>query len=260
MRPVLESLSRIYAMLYKSVHMLRRNTFRLADVVIWPMIFLFTLTFFATYLGSDRVYINMIILGMMGWRMIYFLNLEMVSSFVDEYWSKSLPHLLMSPISRLEFALGTAASGVWKAAFVIITYLVATYALYGFVVPDWGIFLAALFFFAMIGFAMGLVTLGLGYYMKEEAFNIAFIWPDVIVLLSGVYFSIEAVYPAWLVPLIRLLPSTQAFELLKSSVGLGSPDIAILAGTSILWVVAAYIFNGYMYESARKAGKLARLG
>ena len=253
-------LTRIYSQVYKSAMSLKRNTFRLADVFIWPMIFLFTLTFFATYLGSDSVYINMIILGMMGWRMIYFLNLEMVSSFIEEHWSKSLPHLLISPITRLEFSLGMAVSGLLKGIFVVILYLVFTYYLYGFTVSDWGVFALSMLFFALIGFSMGLFTLGLGYFEKEEAFNIAFIWPDLIVLLSGVYFSVEAVYPAPIVPLVRLLPSTQAFELLKSMVGLGNPDYGILVGSTLIWLVAGYLFNGYMYEKARRSGKLARLG
>jgi ABC-2 type transport system permease protein len=253
-------LVRIYSQVYKSFNTLRRNSFRLADVFIWPLIFLFTLTFFATYLGSNVVYLKMIILGMMGWRMIYFLNLEMVSSFVDEYWSKSLAHLLISPISRFELAVGCAISGFLKAIFVICIYLVATNLIYGFTMPDWLTFVIAMSFFAVIGFSMGLVTLGIGYYWKEESFNLGFIWPDVIVLLSGVYFSVDAVYPAWAVPIIRLLPSTLAFDLLKSMVGLATPDIPLLALLSALWVVLAYLFNGYMYEKARKAGKLARLG
>lgn len=251
---------RIYSQVYKSAMSLKRNTFRLADVFIWPMIFLFTLTFFATYLGSDSVYINMIILGMMGWRMIYFMNMEMVSSFIEEHWAKSLAHLLISPITRLELALGMAVSGLLKGTFVIILYLIFTYYLYGFAVTDWPVFVLAMAFFALIGFSMGLITLGLGYFEKEEAFNIAFIWPDVIVLLSGVYFSIESVYPEPVVSLVRLLPSTQAFELLKSTVGLGHPDLGLLAATSALWLAAGYLFNGYMYEKARKGGKLARLG
>ena len=257
---MMEHLSHIYSQLYKSFNTLRRNSFRLADVFIWPLIFLFTLTFFATYLGSNDVYLRMIILGMMGWRMIYFLNLEMVSSFVDEYWSKSLAHLLISPISRFELAVGSAISGFLKAIFVICIYLVATHLLYGFNMPDWPTFIIAMFFFAVIGFSMGLVTLGIGFYWKEESFNLGFIWPDVIVLLSGVYFSVSAVYPAWALPFINLLPSTLAFDLLKSMVGLAVPDIPMLALLSGIWLVLAYLFNGYMYEKARKAGKLVRLG
>ncbi len=256
----MSSLVRIYSQVYKSFMSLKRNTFRLADVLIWPMIFLFTLTFFVTYLGSDQIYVNIIILGMMGWRMIYFPNLETVSSFTEEYWSKSLAHLMISPITRLEFAIGAAISGFIKAILVVIIYLVFTSFLYGFYIPDWPTFLLGMFFFAIIGFSMGLVTLGLGYFMKEESFSMAFIWPDIIVLLSGVYFSIESVYPASIVPFIRLLPSTQAFELMKSMFGLGHPDLVILSVGTAVFFLLAYAFNTFMYEKARKEGKLVRLG
>ncbi len=257
---MLERLTRIYAQVYKNIKSLRRNVFRLADVLLWPMIYLFTLTFFVSYLGTDRSYIYMIILGMMGWRMIYFLNLEMVSGFVDEHWSKSLPHLLISPSTRLEFALGGAVSGFLKGIFVVITYLIFTHYLYGFAVPDWPVFLVALGFMALIGFSMGLITLGLAYRWKTEAFNIGFIWPDVIVLLSGVYFTVDAVYPPAILPFIKLLPSTQAFDLMKSMVGIGSANVPLLAAVTGIWIVGAYIFNGWMYEQARKSGKLTRLG
>ncbi|MFH1520645.1 MAG: ABC transporter permease [Candidatus Micrarchaeota archaeon] len=257
---MIRSLTRIYSQVHKSIFSLKRNTFRLSDIFIWPMIFLFTLTFFVTYLGTDSVYLNMIILGMMGWRMIYFLNLEMVSSYTEEHWSKSLAHLMISPITRLEMAFGTAISGLLKAILVIIIYIIATNYLYNFSITNWPVFLLAMIFFALIGFSMGLFTLGLGYFMKEEAFNIAFIWPDVIVLLSGVYFSVDAVYPASILPIVKLLPSTQAFELLKSIDGLGSPDMSILVSMTALWLICGYLFNGFMYEKARKEGKLARLG
>ena len=254
------SLTRIYSQIYKNLNTLKRNSFRLADVFIWPMIFLFTLTFFVTYLGSDRMYLNMIILGMIGWRVIYFLNLEMVSSFTEEYWSKSLPYLMASPISRLEMAIGSALSGAIKAAFVVAIYLVLTNIIYGFRVTDWPLFIISMLFMAVVGFTMGLFTLGMAYFMKEDAFNIAFIIPDVIVLLSGVYFSIDAVYPAWVLPYIRLLPSVHAFDMLKSMVGIGTADTNALIALSAIWVALAYLFNGYMYEKARRAGKLARLG
>ncbi|MBI5228361.1 hypothetical protein HY988_07240 [Candidatus Micrarchaeota archaeon] len=255
-----EFLSHIYSQVYKSMNTLKRNPFRLSDVLIWPLIFLFTLTFFVSYLKAEKVYLEIIILGMMGWRVIYFLNLEVVNSFVEEHWSKALPHLMVSPITRLEFALGSAVSGVIKSIAVIFIYVIATYLLYGFVIGDWLTFAIAMFFFATIGFSMGLVTLGLGYYMKDEAFNLAFIWPDVIVLLSGVYFSVEAVYPAFMLPYINLLPSTQAFYLLKSMVSPVTANIPLLALLSALWLVAGYLFNGFMFDRARKDGKLTRLG
>ncbi len=255
-----EFLSHIFSQVYKSFNTMKRNMFRLTDVFVWPMIFLFTLTFFVSYLGSEKTYLQVIILGMMGWRVIYFLNLEIVTSFVEEYWSKALPHLMVSPITRLEFALGSAISGIIKSIIVILIYIIATHFLYGFVIPDLGTFAIAMCFCAIIGFSIGLVTLGFAYYMKDEAFSLAFIWPDVLVLLSGVYFSVAAVYPSFMLPFINLLPSTQAFNLLKSMVSPVRADIPLLVGLSIIWLVGAYLFNGFMYERARQAGKLTRLG
>ncbi len=254
------TLGRIYSQVYKNLMSLKRNTFRLADIFVWPIIFLFTLTFFATYIGSDTQYLQAIILGMMGWRMIYFLNMEIVMSFTEEYWSKSLPHLLISPISRLEFAIGAAISGLIKGLFVIVFYLIFTHFIYGFNVTNWPVFALAIGFFALIGFSMGLFTLGFAYFAKEQAFNVSFIWPDVIVLLSGVYFSVDAVYPSYLVPFVKLLPSAQAFELLKSTIGLGTPNVPLLTVLTAIWLVGAYFSSGYLYDLARKRGKLTRLG
>lgn len=255
-----ERTSRILSQVYKNLYTLKRQSFRLSDIFIWPMLYLFTITFFVTYIGGDPAYLNLIILGMMGWRTIYFLNLEMVSTFMEEFWSKALPHLFISPISRLEFALGSAISGFMKSIFVILMYLVLTNVLYGFWISDWGVFALAISFMAVIGFSLGLFTLGLAYFFKYDAFNISFIIPDVIVLMSGVYFAVESVYPSWLLPFIQMLPSTQAFNLIKSMVGFAQADIPLLAGLSAMWLIAAYLFNGYMYEKAKKEGKLARLG
>ncbi len=72
--------------------------------------------------------------------------------------------------------------------------------------------------------------------------------------------SISAVYPAWVIPFIRLLPSVHAFDLLKAMVGIGQAEPVMLVATTAFWLAAAYLSNGWMYERARKAGKLTRLG
>lgn len=257
-----KALKRMFAQTYKSIRSLHRNTFRLADIIIWPMLYLFPLTFFVTYLGTDRSFLDLIIIGMMGWRVVYFVNQEMLSSFIEEFWSKSLPNLLISPVSRLEFAAGAAVTGLAKAIFVVLIYLLLTGALYGFHIADWGTFLLGLSFLAVVSLSLGFFILGFAYYIKVkgDAFNISFIIPDALVLLSGVYFSVESVYPDFILPLIRLLPSTHAFDLLKSVVGFGEADVGMLIITSAAWLIISYAFNSFMYEKARQAGKLAGFG
>lgn len=255
-------LERIYSQIYKSSKSIKRNSFRFADLTIWPLLYLFPLTFFVTYLGSDQSFLHLIILGMIGWRMVYFINHEMISLYVEEYWSKALPHLMLSPISRLEYSIGAASAGLLKAGFVTALYLVISNYVYGFWIDDWATFLFGMFFLALVSLILGLFLLGAAYYIKEkgDAFSIAFIVPDALVLLSGVYFSIESVYPDYLLPYIRLLPSTHAFDVLKSMIGFAQPDIPMLFATTAAWLVIAYMFNSYMFELARKEGKLTRLG
>ncbi|MFH0884820.1 MAG: hypothetical protein V1861_03865 [Candidatus Micrarchaeota archaeon] len=43
-------------------------------------------------------------------------------------------------------------------------------------------------------------------------------------------------------------------------VGVGHADLPLLSLLSAIWLVVAYVFNGFMYEKARSADKLTRLG
>lgn len=253
---------RIYSQIYKSFKSIKRNTFRVFDLTIWPLLYLFPLTFLVNFIGADMEFLHLIILGMMGWRVVYFISHEMVSLFVEEYWSRSLAHFFISPISRLEYAIGASISGLIKASFVIILYLVLTGYLYQFQIPDWTTFIISLFFLAVVSVSIGLILLGAAFYIKEKgnAFSVAFIIPDAIVLLSGVYFSVESVYPEYMLPYINLLPTTHAFNLLKSTMGFSHADYPMLVGTSLLWFIIAYLFNSFMYNAAKKEGKLAKLG
>jgi ABC-2 type transport system permease protein len=259
---MIDSLTRIYSQVYKSLISLHRNSFRLADIFVWPLLYLFPLTFFVTYLGTEKAFLDLIIVGMMGWRMVYFINQEMLSSFMEEFWSKSLPNLLISPITRVEFAVGAAITGLIKASFVVILYLLLTSVLYGFWITDWATFILGMAFLAIVSLSLGFVILGFAYYikMKGDAFNISFIIPDALVLLSGVYFSIESVYPDFMLPLIRMLPTTHAFDVLKSVVGCAKADMGMLLITPAAWLVIAYMFNSFMFEKSRRAGKLANFG
>jgi ABC-2 type transport system permease protein len=253
---------RIYSQVFKGYVSLKRNTFRLTDIFVWPLLYLFPLTFFVTYLGTDKEFLHLIIMGMIGWRMVYFINHEIVGQYIEEYWSKSLPHLLISPITRLEIVAGAAVTGIFKTAFVTLMYLVITFFLYDFYIADWAVFLLAMFFLMIVSLSLGLFILGIAFYIKikGDAFNVAFIIPDAIVLLSGVYFSIESVYPEYMIPYIRLLPTTHAFDLLKSVLGFAEANLTMLALTTAIWFLLAYLFNGFMYNRARKEGKLTRLG
>ncbi|MBI5223123.1 ABC transporter permease [Candidatus Micrarchaeota archaeon] len=252
---------RIYSQLYKNLLGLLKNNFRLSDVLLWPLLYLFTLSFFSSYVGIKKDYFDVIILGMMGWRAVYFMSQELVASYMEDHWSKSLAFLHISPLSRLEFALSSSLSGFSKVVFVLSLYLLVTGFLYSFSIVHLDLFLLGMFFLIFLGFSFGLIILGITYLAKESAFNISFLLPDFVVLMSGVYFSVDSVFPSFVLPFIKLLPTTQAFNVLKSASDVSfSYDLTYLFVSSIVFFFLCERINFYLYNKARKQGKLGRFG
>lgn len=253
--------ARIFSQFYKNLHGIFRNHFRLADVFLWPIIYLFTLSFFISYANLDSIYLNIIVLGMIGWRAIYFMSAELVSSYMEDYWSKSLALLHISPISRFEFALGSSLSGFFKTLIVIVLYFIVATNLYSFSIVRLDLFLIGLFFLIICGLSLGLLVLGLTYENRESAFSLSFLIPDVVALISGVYFSISEVFPPAVSSLLKFLPTVHAFNAIKSASGTYFEfDFFYLILSSVAFLIICERVNLFFYLRAKKSGKLGRFG
>lgn len=252
------NLLKIYSQVYKSYKTMFKNVFRLFDVTVWPTIQFFAFTLFIGYFSkNDPAVFGVVLVGLMGWRVFHHMHLEMVSSFMDEYWSGSLAHMIISPISRTEYVIGSAISGIVKSLFVIALYTVLAGLIYG----QWfgieqvpGIALG-LVMIAGFGIATGMITLGFSYIYNEDVYTSAIVLPDIMVLLSGVYYPIT-IFPDALQWFARILPSTYGFEALRGNAG----GLILGAGLLILWIAIAGVSLGWFYNRARKNGRLAKLG
>src|SRR3989338_6520439 len=99
-------LLRSYSQAYKNNKLLIKEGFRFFDVTAWPVLLFFSLTLFLTYLNADQKIIQLVIMGIIGWRAVYHAQFEITVSYMEEYWSSSLLHLFASPIKLLEFVAG----------------------------------------------------------------------------------------------------------------------------------------------------------
>ena len=185
-------ISHIRAVLFRNIIWARRSPFRLADVLIWPILTLFTLSFFLSAFGSDmNEFIGLIVLAVIGWRAVFFLTFETTAMFIEENWDKSLPNLLVSPISAFEIALGGAISGMYKTIAVIFICLGVGFFLYGFIPGNIEIFLFALLFMMLAGLSIGFTLFGLAcYFDKRNVFTLSFLIPEVICVFSGPYYNV----------------------------------------------------------------------
>jgi len=119
-------------------------------------------------------------------------------------------------------------------------------------------FATSLLILAIFGIELGVLLLGINYFFGNEAFVITFAISDVISVLSAVFFPL-AVLPGPIQALAAFLPSTHAFSLIKSSYGIEPFDPLLAVATLLLWGILAAAANRWLYNKARKQGKLLKL-
>lgn len=254
-------LSHIKGILYRNSIWAYRSPFRLVDVLIWPLVMLFTLTLFISVIGGSPEYLSLIIFSIAGWRAIFFVAFETSAMFVEEHWHKALPDLLVSPVSTLQIAVGGALTGVLKALAVVVIFTIVGYLVYGFTMAEPVSFFIALAFLMLSGFSIGFVLFGLAcYFDKRNVFTLSFIVPELIGLLSGPYFNVQDIFPGWLADVLYTLPTTHAFNLIKSIFGIAKADYTMLIVSSVIWLVLAITINRFFYNLGRKKGTLTKVG
>gem|GEM_PF-702260 len=253
-----QSLERAYSQFYKNVHLITQNHFRLMDTTIWPLTLLLAFSFLAKALNNDPTVIALVVLGMMGWQVVQQVQMGMATCYMDEFWSNSLTHLFVTPIRLGEFLLGGIMTGLFKCAIVLALFFATASVFYGIQIPDPVAFLAALFFLLLFGISLGMINLAFIFPHGENAIYLVWTLPDILVVLSGVYYPLD-ILPAPLNYLAQLLPSSHAFNLIKQTLGVGHADILAMVGLSALWLIGSWLLLQNSFRYAKKTGKLVRV-
>ncbi len=251
-------IKRIQSQIYKNYYVLLRNFFRLFDVTVWPLMLLFSITLFVNFVQADSKVVAMVILGVTGWRAVYHMQIDITTSYMEEYWSHSLNHFIISPIKIFEFVIGNAITGFLKFLFVLTVYLIIGYYVWGFYLVNIPMFIFGIFVLCVFGIALGLISLGIIIIYHDNAYTAAYIFPDMLVLLSGVYYPIT-IFPQTLQNIVKFIPAVHGFNVLKSTIGLATIDYFMLITTSIVWLVFASFFLSFCYNYAKRKGKLGRM-
>lgn len=251
-------LKQIYSQVYKNFTILTRNYFRLFDITFWPLTLLFSISLFVDFIQANQEIIAMVILGVTGWRVVYHMQIDMTTSYMEEYWGHSLNHFLISPLRWIEFILGNIITGTIKFALVLIIYLIVGKFMFSFTPTNLPIFALGLVFLAVFGVILGLITMSLVTLYHDNAYTAAYIVPDLLVLLSGVYYPIS-IFPAALQSIIKFIPAVYGFNVLKSTIGLEQVDYGMLFGTTIIWLVLAILLFAFCINHAKKTGRLGRM-
>jgi len=252
------SLGRAYSQFYKNTKLMSQNLFRLMDTTIWPLTLLFGFVFLTRAINNDPMVVAMVVLGMIGWQVVQQTQMGIAVSYMDEFWSHSLTHLLVTPIRLWEFVLGGIMTGILKCAIVTVLFFITMHFAYGVSIPDPFSFFAALFFLFIFGISIGLINLAIIFPHSENAIFLVWTIPDILVIFSGVYYPLELL-PDPLHSIALLLPSSHAFNLIKQPFGLASADWFSLILLSVIWLVGSWMLLQFSFNGAKKSGKLVRV-
>ena len=251
-------ISRVYSQVYKNMKVTGRNYFRLFDVTIWPLILLFSIVLFVNYVKGSSDIVAMVLLGVTGWRAVYHFQIDMTTFYMEEYWSHSLNHFLVSPIRWIEFFVGNIITGIIKFTTVLILYLIIGYFFFSFTISNIPVFIFGILALASFGVILGLFTMGIIVIHHENAYTASYIIPDLLVLLSGVYYPIS-IFPQTMQNIIQFIPAVHGFVILKSTIGMAQPNYVMLFATSIVWLVCGLVLFILCLNYARKHGRLGRM-
>jgi len=184
-----------------------------------------------------------------------------------ERWEGTIEHTLMAPVPRALHLIGMSVFGVMHA--VVRTMLIFLIAIPFFTVDlDQANWIAAASVLAVGSVSvagLGILAGVLPLLYPERGTQMSFMFQAIILLVSGVYYSVE-VLPAWLQVFSYISPATYLLDGIRAAIidgeGLSGvwDELVILAVFGILLVPGSIAVFAIAERYAKKTGQLKRQG
>jgi ABC-2 type transport system permease protein len=184
-----------------------------------------------------------------------------------ERWEGTIEHTLMAPVPRVAHLIGTAAFGVIHG--LLRTSLIMVMALPFFDADlsgaNWGTAVVILLVGSCSLIGLGILAGVLPLVYPERGEQLSFMMQAVVLLVSGVYYSVETL-PGWLQVASWLSPATYLLRSIRKALidGQGivasAGDIAMLAVFAVVLVPLSVAVFSAGERWAKRTGRLKRHG
>lgn len=263
------SLERIAAMFLRYLFLYKRSLPRAFEIVFWPVMELLVWGFVSAYIlsasgGSLAKVAVSLLSAMVFWDLLYRSQQGVSISIVEDIWTQNIVNILVSPLKIWEWAVATFIYGTAKTFVSTALLVVIAGVLYHFHLIELAHFylIPLVLNLLLFGWALGMFTSSLIIRWGHAAE--ALIWgiPFLVQPLSAVFYPIR-IMPDWLRPFAYALPSSYLFEGMRALVetgGIPASYFYIAFGLNIVYFTLSGFFFAAMYRSARRTGRLGRLG
>jgi ABC-2 type transport system permease protein len=257
---------RMRAIARRHAYVLLRSPHRLFDVTLWPLVDVILFGALAAFVGGGKATAGQhaagyLLAGIVLWHVIYQSQIAMSTGLLEETWSRNLTNLMVTPLREVEYVGGVALFGMVKLVMGVGLMAVGALVFFSFNVTSlgWGL-LPIVAVLLAVGWGISLFVMGLVLRFGTGAEALAWGVMFVVLPLSGVFYPVDAL-PAVLQPLAQALPTTHAFEALRTLVdghGVDWAQIGIAAGGTIVMGALAGWFLVRMLALFRRRGYITR--
>jgi len=218
--------------------------------------------------ANDPRLLKTLIVGAIFWNYLSVVFSWIAETIQIERWEGTLEYTFMAPVRRSTHLLGAVAYamiyGLIHTAAIVVAMLVFFPQL-SLAEADLGTIAGFMLLgsFSLVGVAMLAAILPLLF--VERGMQMAFVLQSVLLLISGVYYSID-VLPGWMQVLSWFSPATYALNGVRQGlidgVPLGQlwPDIWPLLVMGTLFIPLGLWAFGQAEKYAKRTGKLKRVG
>jgi len=265
---LLNELKAGYAFLERNVNLVRRYVGWEICFLVYSMVSTFSIGLIGKTMGSDgEQAVLYLVIGALMWNFLANIFNEIAHTISWERWEGTLEYTFMAPVHRLTHLMGVTWFAIlYGLTRTLIVLLASSWffglSLAGANIPGALVVLACACL-PMLG--LGLIVAVLPLMSAEKGSQAAHIILGIILLISGVYYPIEAL-PAWLQPLGHISPVTYTLDGVRSALLDGTRTLELLplsgaliiSGIILIPVGYAIFLQGEKY--AKRNGFLKRNG
>jgi ABC-2 type transport system permease protein len=211
--------------------------------------------------GATRAAAPYLLAGIMLNHFLFQTEVSVATGFMEETWSRNVLNMMTTPVREVEYLVALTLFALAKLALAMATVSIAALVFYGFGLGELGWGLVPLSLTLIIsGLAMGLWMIGLLLRYGQSAEIFTWATSFLVLALSGVFNPIRAI-PGPLQPVARLLPTTYAFEAMRTMLdGRAMPwgDLARAGFGGLALLIISAVFLARMMATFRRRGFVTR--
>jgi len=246
---------------------LRGAPFRLISLIYWPLldtiVWGYMNRFMVARTGMALVSPGVLIAAVLLWEVMLRVQMGALFALLEEFWSRNLGQLFVSPLRSGEFLVSIMLNGLMRMVIGVTPAVIGAMICFDYSIFSLGppllLFVINL---VLTGWWIGLLIVAMLLRFGQAAEELGWTAVFGIVPLACVYYPV-AILPLWLQHVAWALPPVYVFESLRALMAGGALRLDLLA-EGFLLNLAYFIFAAALFFSAiraaRREGRLLHLG